>query len=110
MSPFSFSEQRGDSRVNADYPVQITIGSQLTLQGQLKDISPKSAFITIKNSVYLELNDLVGFVICLAPRDPRDFIQGHARVSRIAPGEGIAIYFTSMDDAHLVRLEKFFRQ
>ncbi len=99
----SFNEQRHEKRVNHEIPVQISIGTQLTLQGKLKDITSKSAFIIIKASVYLKLNDEIGFAI-LCPGKAGNVIEGQARISRIAGGEGFAFYFTKMSpssEAHL---------
>ena len=103
------NEQRQESRVGVELPVQISVGSQFTIQGTLKDLSPKSAFITMKSSVYLQNNDEVGFSIRLAPDDDTKVIEGLARISRIAVGEGMAIYFTKMDDASTGRLRDLVR-
>lgn len=103
------NEQRQESRVGVELPVQISVGSQFTLHGTLKDLSPKSAFITMKSSVYLQNNDEVGFSIRLAPDDDTKVIEGLARISRIAVGEGMAIYFTKMDDASTGRLRDLVR-
>ena len=100
----NMNEQRKEKRVNSDIPVQINIGSQLTLQGKLKDISAKSAFITIKASVYLKLNDEIGFAIP-CPGKAGHVIEGMARISRIAGGEGFAFYFTSMSASSEARLK-----
>ena len=98
-------EQRKDSRVEMALPAEIRIGSQLSLQGKLKDLSLKGAFITIRASVYLQMNDEVGFAIQPAPGDAKNLIEGMARISRIAVGEGLAIYFTRLDDASAARLK-----
>jgi hypothetical protein len=103
------NDQRKDSRVDLDLPAQISIGSQLTLQGKLKDLSLKSAFVVMKNSVYLKTNDEVGFAIQVSPGNPADVIEGLARVSRIAVGEGLAIYFTKMDGPSEARLRELFK-
>lgn len=103
------NEQRQESRVGLEVPVQINVGSQLTLQGTLKDLSAKSAFITMKSSVYLQNNDEVGFLIRLSPDSDTNTIEGMARVSRIAVGEGMAIYFTKMDDGSTGRLRGLLR-
>ncbi len=101
-----FSNQRKDARVSLELPVRISIGSQLTLQGLLKDLSLKSAFIRIKYSVYVQANDEVGFSISSAPEKADDHIYGKACISRIVPGEGFAIYFTHMEDTATKRLKK----
>ena len=102
-------EQRQELRVELDLPAQISVGSQLVLQGRLKDISLKSAFIVMKSSVYLKVNDEVGFAFQRAPGDASNFIEGMACISRIAVGEGMAIYFTKMNDASTGRLKGLFK-
>lgn len=104
--PPGFNNQRLDARVSLEVPVRISIGSQLTMQGALKDISLKSAFIRVKYSVYLEANDEVGFSISSAIGKTDDFIYGKACISRIVPGEGFVIYFTHMEETATKRLKK----
>jgi hypothetical protein len=101
----SSSEQRKEMRVGLELPALINIGSQISLQGKLKDLSFKSAFIVMQSNVYLKTNDEVGFVIQCSSSSETDLIQGMARVSRIAVGEGMAIYFTEMDEDSLARLK-----
>ena len=103
--PLRSSEQRQEYRVGTDLPATISVGSQLTIQGRLKDLSLKSAFIIIKSSVYLQLHEEVGFAIMSSPNDVKPAIFGTARISRLVPGEGLAIYFTSMSDACEARLK-----
>lgn len=97
---------RRDPRVAVELPAQISVGSQLIVHGTLKDLSSKSAFITMKSSLYLQINDEVGFFIQRSPLDTACLIEGMARISRIVVGEGMAIYFTSMNDASTARLKK----
>ena len=104
--PGPFREQREGQRVASVLPIQISIGSQVTLQGQLKDLSFKSAFIRIKGSIYLQLNDELDFAILLPSAEEEEKISGSGRISRIEPGEGFAIYFTKMDGASTGRLKK----
>ena len=96
--PRDYNNQRQTQRVPAGLPIQISYGSQITIQGTLKDLSLKSAFIVIKNSIYMQMNDEISFAILRAPQSTEIIVQGMARISRISPGEGIAIYFTKMDD------------
>ena len=91
-------------------PARISIGSQLTLNGQLKDLSLKSAFIRIKNNVYFQLNDEVGFAIQRSIDNVEDVIEGVARISRISVGEGLAIYFTRMEESSLKRLKDLLKE
>ncbi len=99
------NEQRKDPRVVSELPASISVGSQLTVQGVLKDLSLKSAFIKIKNNIFLKSSDEIGFTIQCS-ENVNDVIQGLARVSRVAVGEGLVIYFIKMDEASLVRLKK----
>lgn len=103
MYPESFNNQRQSSRASSSLPIQISIDSQITLKGELKDLSLKSAFIRVKTSVYIQTHDEVDFTIQLSPTD---LIKGSAHISRISPGEGFAIYFTTMDDASTTLLKK----
>ncbi|MBF0531552.1 MAG: PilZ domain-containing protein [Candidatus Omnitrophica bacterium] len=97
---------RRESRYNSDLPAQIRIGEQLTLNGRLKDISLKSAFIRIRENVFLKLSDEIGFAFPSAPGNEHNLIQGMARISRIVAGEGFAFYFTKMEDESMSRLKK----
>ncbi|MBF0330736.1 MAG: PilZ domain-containing protein [Candidatus Omnitrophica bacterium] len=103
-------DQRRDVRVEHKVPVEVNIGSQFTLQGSLKDLSLKSAFITIKASVCFNVNDEIGFTIQAASGKEDDAIKGIARISRLAPGEGFVIYFTRLignSEAHLKKIVDF---
>jgi|CXWL01.1.fsa_nt_gi hypothetical protein len=105
MYPIKNKDLRNDPRVNSDLPASISVGSQLTVKGQLKDLSLKSAFITIKNNIFLNIGDEVGFSIQCSS-NVEDMIKGLARISRIVPGEGLVVYFTKMDDSSLNCLKK----
>ena len=96
-----------DPRTSLEFPVRISVGSQITVQGQLKDLSLNSAFIKIKSTVFLKAGDEVGFAIQTSPDEEEASIQGLARISRFVPGEGFAIYFSKMDDDSLKCLKKF---
>lgn len=97
--------QRRYQRFVNTLPVHISIGTQLTFQGQLKDLSLKSAFVIVKNSIYLQTNDEIQFSIRRDPEDSARWIEGTARISRISKGEGFAIYFTEMDEGSTERLK-----
>src|SRR3989344_4401093 len=105
MYPESFRNQRETQRTSLSFPIQISRGTQITLTGQLKDLSLKSAFIKIKTNIYLQNNDEISFAIQCVPAKPEESVQGVARISRIAAGEGIAIYFTEMDPNSSSRLK-----
>jgi hypothetical protein len=100
------SNKRQDARYQSSFPIQISLGSQITLEGQLKDLSLKSAFIKIKSNIYMQPNDQLDFVIRRSFDKIEENIQGQARISRIALGEGIAIYFTKLDEDSAARLKE----
>lgn len=102
-TPMGSQDKRSQQRVNVELPATVSIGSQLTVKGQLRDISLSSAFITMKNNVYLGINDEVGVVI---QTETNEQIQALARISRIVPGEGFAFYFTKIDDVAVKSIKK----
>lgn len=106
INPIDNKEQRRDPRVISEFPVMISVGSQITVQGHLKDLSLNSAFIKIKNNIFLKSGDEVGFAIQSSPSDADALIEGLACISRIVPGEGFAIYFSKIDEASLKYLKK----
>ena len=99
-------DQRGQPRVSVEFPATISVGSQLTVKGHLKDLSLCSAFVRIKYNIYLNVNDEVGVTIQCSSNDVAVQIQGTARISRIVPGEGFAVYFTKIDDDSLKYIKK----
>ena len=108
-SPLGNNDQRGQPRVNADLPATISVGSQLTVKGQVKDLSLNSAFIRIKNNLYLSVNDEVGITIQCSSNE-EDSIQGLAHISRIVPGEGFVVYFSKIDENSLKQIKKLLSQ
>ena len=62
------NDQRGQPRVSVEFPATISVGSQLTVKGQLKDLSLNSAFVRIKNNIYLNINDEIGITIQCSTR------------------------------------------
>jgi len=105
QSGFS-NNQRKLRRVTLNFPIEISLGSQITLQGQLKDLSLKSAFVKIKSGIYINPHDEIAFVIKYSLESPEEDVRGLARIARIEAGEGMAIYFTQMDDVSLERLKE----
>jgi hypothetical protein len=99
-----YNNNRTAPRVNISLPIHLSFGSQITLKGQIKDISLESIFVLVKSSVPMTLHDELEFQI--DPGNQEAGISGKARISRVAPGEGIAIYFIQMDDASLTKLKK----
>ena len=100
------NDQRGQPRVSVEFAVTVSVGSQLTVKGQLKDLSLNSAFIRIKNSIFLNINDEIGITIQCSQDDDAQTIQGMARISRMVPGEGFVVYFTKIDDNSLKLIKK----
>ncbi len=92
------SNRRKNNRIRSNLPIEIQIDKQITISGELKDLSPKSAFIKVNNSVYMQVNDEFNFTINTAFNDITDQVRGKARISRIKKGEGIAVFFTQMDE------------
>ncbi len=105
MSQENYTNNRSDKRVNLGLPIQLSFGSQITLLGQLKDLSMKSAFIVIKSSIHMAMNEELEFQIKDPLKNKEDFIKGTACISRVSPGEGIAIYFTKLDDVSTANLQ-----
>ncbi len=105
----SNNEQRGQPRISVEFPATISVGSQLTVKGQLKDLSLNSAFIKIKNSIFLNVNDEIGITIQCSSND-EETIQGLARISRMVPGEGFVVYFTKIDDNSLKHIKKILQK
>ena len=62
--PIGSNDQRGQPRMSVEFPATISVGSQLTVKGHLKDLSLSSAFVRIKNNIYLNINDEVGTASC----------------------------------------------
>ncbi len=110
IDPIKNNEQRREPRLNTEFIVMISVGSQVTVQGQLKDISLSSAFIKIKSNIFLKTGDEIRFAIQSSPDDVHPLMQGSARVSRFVPGEGFAIYFSKMDDASAKYLKRFLQK
>lgn len=104
------SEQRSQPRISLDLPATISVGSQLSIKGQLKDLALNSAFIKAKYSIYLSVNDEIGIAIESSTNDVSVHIEGLARISRIVPGEGFAVYFTKIDDNSLKCIKKLLQK
>ena len=103
---YSSVNHRRVPRTLSHLPIQLSFGSQIIVQGQLKDISLKSAFVCMKGNIYMQPHDEVSFAIQRSLDSAEALVEGWARISRIADGEGIAIYFTQMDNDSLSRLKE----
>jgi hypothetical protein len=99
------SNQRQNSRVTVNLTVKISFGSQVTLTGRVRDLSLKSAFILVRSGVHMQLNDELTFVIDHPSGPTHRGVEGIARISRVSAGEGIAIYFTRLDEESLAQLK-----
>ncbi len=104
------TERRSQPRASVELPATISVGSQLTVKGQVKDLSLSSAFVRIKHNIYLNINDEIGITIQCSPEDENEVVQGLARISRIVPGEGFAVYFTKIDDDSLKYIKKLLQK
>ncbi len=100
------NNSRCSPRFGFNMPVHLSFGSQITLQGQVKDLSLKSAFVNVKSSVHMDVNDELTFNIGRLTDEAHNRIQGQARISRVAKGEGIAIYFTQLDEPSSTCLQR----
>jgi hypothetical protein len=100
--------RRQHNRITVNFPIDLKIDSQITIEGKVKDISPKSAFIEIKNSVAMQVNDEFDFHAKYTQDMNEKNLQGTMCISRIAPGQGIAVYFTEMDEQSSSRLNELF--
>jgi hypothetical protein len=100
------NDQRSQPRASVEFSAIVSVGSQLSVKGQLKDLSLNSAFIRIKNNIYLNINDEVGITIQCPSDEEGAQIQGKARISRMVPGEGFVVYFTQIDENSLKLIKK----
>ena len=105
--PDSYKNQRQNQRVPISLSAKISFGSQVTLTGRIRDLSLKSAFIIVKAGVPMQLNDEIAFVIEHPSDNSQKGVEGLARISRVAAGEGIAVYFIRMDEASLNLLRQW---
>ncbi|MBP6343605.1 MAG: PilZ domain-containing protein [Candidatus Omnitrophica bacterium] len=103
----SYKNQRQTQRVPVNLTIKMSFGTQVTLTGRIKDLSLKSAFILVKSSVHMDMNDEISFVIEHPSDSSQQGVQGQARISRVAAGEGIAIYFIKLDEASMNLLKQW---
>ena len=101
-----YQNQRESNRVAVNMPIQLSFGTQIILQGQLKDLSLKSAFVLVKSSICMSANDELNFALEISKEHPKGAVHGTAIISRVNVGEGIAIYFTKMDESSTARLQE----
>ncbi len=99
-----YQNQRESNRVAVNMPIQLSFGTQIVLQGQLKDLSLKSAFVLVKSSICMAPNDELSFALEISKEHPKGTVYGTAVISRVNVGEGIAIYFSKLNDAATARL------
>ena len=101
-----FNNRRQEKRVASNLPIELKLDAQVTVTGTLKDLSPRSAFVKIRESAYVKLHDEIQFFIRRAGNDVTNGITGRARITRIAEGEGIGIYFIAVDKKSVPQLEQ----
>ena len=106
MPEQTFQNRRKERRVNSSLPVELKIDEQVTVTGMLKNISPRSAFVQLRESVYMQMHDELQFFIKRAGNDASRTIRGRGRVTRIAAGEGIGIYFLDLEKSSVPQLEE----
>jgi len=63
-----------------------------------------------KGSLYLRTNEEISLTIQFGPDPVQNLIEGMACISRIMEGEGLAVYFTKMDDVSTSRLRNLLQQ
>lgn len=103
------NERRRDQRVSLEMAVQISVGSQITVSGALKDLSLGSAFIKLKSNIFLNVGDEVTMTLETPDIENTSGINILARISRSIPAEGFAVYFLSMDENSLSGLKKILK-
>ncbi|MFT7538377.1 MAG: hypothetical protein ACI9F2_000520, partial [Lysobacterales bacterium] len=94
------------NRLSVNFPIDLKVDSQITLEGKMKDISSKSAFIQMKSSIAMQINDQFDFQFNCTIDNEIEKISGTICISRIVKGEGIAVYFTKMDEESSARLKQ----
>jgi len=105
-NPKAFDNRRHEKRIPSNLAIELKLDAQVTVTGTLKDLSPRSAFVKIRESAYVKLHDELQFFIKRAGQDVAKGIAGRARITRIAQGEGIGIYFTDIEKNSLPQLEQ----
>src|SRR5262245_12415377 len=102
----NFSNRRQEKRVASNLPIEIKLDEQVTVMGTLKDLSPRSSFVQMRESAFMKLHDELQFFIKRAGNDLSKGIAGRGRITRIAEGQGIAIYFTDLQKDSIAQLEQ----
>ena len=102
--------RRQNNRIASSLFVDLKVDSQITVHGNLKDFSDRSAFVRLPESVFIQLNDEFEFSIKSSADSKDGSVSGKARVSRIEKGEGIAIYFTQLIGDSQLRLKKLLKK
>ena len=102
----SFDDRRQERRIQSNLPVELKLDAQVTVTGTLKNISPRSAFVQLRESAYMRLHDEFQFFIKRSSTDVSRGISGRARITRIAEGEGIGIYFVDLEKKSVPQLEQ----
>ncbi len=98
------NNRRKNNRIYINCPILLKVDSLITIEGQLKNISLKSIFIQVNSRIAMQVHDELGFSFNY--KDDEEAISGVMCISRIAHGDGIAGYFTQMDEASTERLKQ----
>lgn len=100
------NNRRKNNRIYVNCPINLKVDSLITIEGKLKNISLKSIFIQINSRVAMQVHDELVFSFNCVIEDTQADISGTMCISRIAHGDGIAGYFTQMDEASTERLKQ----
>ena len=92
-------ERRQYQRINTNLPIELKVDAQITVQGQIKNLTEKGAFIQVKSGVHIQVHDEFEFGIKVSRDAEKASVTGKACVSRIDPGQGMAIYFVGLSEA-----------
>lgn len=101
-----FHDKRKEQRVGIVAKIKISIGTQLTVEGQIKDITLTSVFVSMRNNIYLNSNDTIQYEFETTVEGKPYVFKGNAYVTRIVKGEGFVISFSGMDDVSLNNLKR----
>jgi len=99
-------ERRKTTRVRYDYPVEVFLQKGISLQGEIKDLSLKGAYITGVDLNLIETGEVFRFKIMLKRSKPALGVNVSARVVRKDSCKGIGISFSGMDIESLTNLRR----
>lgn len=88
------------------HSVHLSLAPQLTIFGELKDISLSGAFVRVKNRIYFENDTPIDFMIKRTKSSTYEWIEGSGIIARIAHKDGIGIRFTDFKHDSSSRLKR----